>query len=316
MPETESVASLPALLQLSLDEQAFAACEAALVVDGDQTIVGANAAAEHLLRHPVGTLTGRALSTLLPERARVRHAAQVRRFADAGTGERRMVDRGAVTGLRGDGSECEIEVYLWRLDLPAGGAAAPMCLALLRDASIAPTLRRQVSDLNQRFVDVLDMAPVAMWVAENDRVVFANRAAHALFEAPGGRRIVGAPVRELISSDAWAALQAQMERALAGDDGGPPVQGRITRADGSTREVEIGSAPLPDHGRTVVQMVISDITAHRQQAHAEAAHRAELRHLSANVVEAREEERRRIARELHDELGQRLSGLKMALSTP
>jgi signal transduction histidine kinase len=39
-----------------------------------------------------------------------------------------------------------------------------------------------------------------------------------------------------------------------------------------------------------------------------------LRELSASVVEAREEERRRIARELHDELGQRLTALKMDLS--
>ncbi|HSI58139.1 MAG TPA: sensor histidine kinase [Ideonella sp.] len=43
--------------------------------------------------------------------------------------------------------------------------------------------------------------------------------------------------------------------------------------------------------------------------------RLELQQLSASLVEAREEERRRIARELHDELGQQLSALKMEVSS-
>lgn len=43
--------------------------------------------------------------------------------------------------------------------------------------------------------------------------------------------------------------------------------------------------------------------------------RNELRQLSANAVDAREKERHRIARELHDELGQRLTALKMDLSS-
>jgi signal transduction histidine kinase len=61
-------------------------------------------------------------------------------------------------------------------------------------------------------------------------------------------------------------------------------------------------------------MVISDVTERRAKAVEIEDSRRLLRRLSASVVEAREEERRRIARELHDELGQRLTALKIDLA--
>ena len=41
----------------------------------------------------------------------------------------------------------------------------------------------------------------------------------------------------------------------------------------------------------------------------------ELRRLSQRILEVQESERRLIARELHDEIGQQLTGIKMLLET-
>ncbi|MGF7190101.1 PAS domain S-box-containing protein [Robbsia andropogonis] len=69
-----------------------------------------------------------------------------------------------------------------------------------------------------------------------------------------------------------------------------------------------------DTGRRVYTVLLRDITA-RLQARAELqASRNELRHLSASIQAAREDEQSRIARELHDDLGQRLTALKVDLS--
>lgn len=56
-----------------------------------------------------------------------------------------------------------------------------------------------------------------------------------------------------------------------------------------------------------------DITAARQAEALRAADQQRLQTLSRKLVEAQETERRRIARELHDEIGQTLTGVKIAI---
>ena len=51
----------------------------------------------------------------------------------------------------------------------------------------------------------------------------------------------------------------------------------------------------------------------REQRAQEERHKAELERLSSKLMQAQEDERRRIARELHDEVGQALSALKLEL---
>ena len=75
---------------------------------------------------------------------------------------------------------------------------------------------------------------------------------------------------------------------------------------GEPRQLEVVCNRYQDNGHDVVQCNIRDITAHKQ-------FEEELRQLSGHVLRLQDEERRRIARELHDSTAQDLAAVAMNL---
>jgi PAS domain S-box-containing protein len=155
-------------------------------------------------------------------------------------------------------------------------------------------------------------------VDEQQKIVLFNRAAEQLFRIRR-EQILGASLDRLIPARFRAAHAAHIDQfgrtGVTSRRMGDVTTLWALRADtGDELPIEASISQAVEDGRRYFTVILRDITLRRQADEALLASQRELRELSARVLEAREEEKARIARELHDELGQLLTALKMDLS--
>ncbi len=88
------------------------------------------------------------------------------------------------------------------------------------------------------------------------------------------------------------------------------------RGDGTKLYVEVSASPIKDRSGRVIQVVhiARDITKRKTAEEELKKSHEELRNLTAYLQQIREDERAKIAREIHDELGQALTAIKMDIS--
>ncbi|MBX9793532.1 MAG: PAS domain S-box protein [Burkholderiaceae bacterium] len=302
-------------LELAFASAIHASQDAIVIVDDRQQIVLFNPAAQRMFGCSEASAIGSPLSRFIPERHRQAHEAHVRRFDGPGSAERPMWGRAPIRGLRATGEEFPARAMITRVEVPTEAGPGRYFTALLHDLSRERDLEAELDVQAVRMRSVFDLAPIAIWLTDGESIVYANAVCAELFAATDSRALVGKSIFALLHPQSHRPVREQMSQVWEKSDPVSLVHERIVQLDGHHRDVDIAMAAMPSHGRTILQMVITDISKRTQERRMLERSRLELQRLSAKQVDTREAERRHIARELHDELGQRLSSLKMELSS-
>ncbi|MGY6125517.1 PAS domain-containing sensor histidine kinase [Paraburkholderia strydomiana] len=203
---------------------------------------------------------------------------------------------------------------------------ATSAFMLLRARREASSARSEASvAINQSGVNEARMMAIIrssmeaiITIDEQQRIVLFNPMAEQVFGCTA-MEAIGASLERFIPERFRAAHARHVEQfGVTGVSDRQMGRQRVLsglRANGEEFPIEASISQTRDGGARLYTVMLRDVTERVSAEHAQQRAREELRELSANLQKIREDEKTRIARELHDDLGQQLTALKMDISS-
>ncbi|MGE5314844.1 MAG: GAF domain-containing protein [Acidobacteriota bacterium] len=184
----------------------------------------------------------------------------------------------------------------------------------LRDREEHRRAESALDETEDRYRLLVEQSPEAIIVHTDWILQYVNPAGVRLLNARSADELVGKNFLDFIPQEFHAdIMERQRELQKNNEKSGGLYLTYVTQAGERKYYESVGSGTTYD-GKPAIQIVIRDITERKRAEEELERSREELRELAAHLQSARESERTAIAREIHDELGQDLTGLKMDLA--
>lgn len=189
--------------------------------------------------------------------------------------------------------------------------------AVIQDVSALRVAHTRTVEQEARLAGIVQTAMDAIITVDSGhRIRLFNRAAEQIF-GYRAEELIGQPLDVLLPPDARQAHRGHVDRFThAGATSrrmgyGPVLRG--VRRGGETFPIDASISRVEIGRERYLTVILRDISARMRSEEELTRARDELRQMSIASQAAREEEKSRISRELHDELGQSLTALKIDL---
>ncbi|MGB7730627.1 MAG: PAS domain S-box protein, partial [Candidatus Acidiferrum sp.] len=279
------------------------AMDAIIGLNDEQTIVLFNEAAEKMFDCPRDQATGSPVDRFIPERFRERHGAHIRRFGETGSSSRAMGTLGTLWGLRANGEEFPIEASISHSNV----SGKLFFTVIIRDVTEQRLAERALRNSEERFRLFINHSPASAWLKdEQGHYIYMNatylKQLGVRAEDRWGKtdfEIFPREIAEEFTKNDQAALALGHPMEFTEESIGP---------GGEPCTWLTYKFPFRDaSGQMAVGGIGIDITERKNAREA-------LQALTGRLIHTQEEERARIARELHDDFSQRLALLGIGLA--
>jgi len=174
-------------------------------------------------------------------------------------------------------------------------------------ASISRQRSERVREAEDRYRSLVELSPDGIGISdENSRIVFANSALAKLVGAADASDLIGKRTLDFAHPDSREVVKERIAQLASGQHASW-LELKWIRLDGNVIDVETAGIPVRKDGKVLYQGFVRDVTERKK------AERT-LQQLSIRMLRLLDEERRRIAGQLHDTTGQNLIALKLNLA--
>jgi PAS domain S-box-containing protein len=276
-----------------------------LVFDNNRRIVKSNTEAFNKSRK---SLIGRNLFQIFPEKEAERLSSQIQNALTTGENvndEIKLVIEGEEKWFSVSVSRMHDDFVLW----------------VAREITSNKKTEKALRESEERYRHLVEYSPDIVGVHSDGILLFINPAGARIFGVENTEKFIGRPIGEMVHSHSRNAFSKQLKITSSKDEPSS-TEIKVTRLDGSIIYLETITIPVIYESYYATQFVARDNTAHktaekeRENLFKEISETQErLKILSRRLIEVQESERRTIARELHDEIGQSLTAIKIDLQS-
>jgi PAS domain S-box-containing protein len=312
LPFSETSSDFPAHIQEILDFEP----DGLLLINQRKRIVLANRQAEQLFGYSRREILGMGLTELVPERLRKVHASHIANFFSHPVA-RPMGTKLALFARRKDGSEFPVDISL----SPVKTAHQSLVACFIHDISEQKKVEVELREREQKYRALFEYANDAIFLLDMEGIHLQVNQKAADLLGYTREELVGMRIQDVVQEREYSDAQNRVQRLLKGESL-PLYERTFRKKDSSLIPVEINISLVKDSGGEPMffQSIVREITERKNNEREQQrlleelrSSREELRSLSKRLEQVREEERSQLARELHDQVGQTLTGLTMNL---
>lgn len=290
----ESEERLQAIIQSAMD--------AIIIIDAEQRITLFNAAAEQDFQCPSAEAIGAGIGRFV-------RGPLLQPPDDTGASTRAMAQHLALTGVRASGAEFPVDASISQVQLHGSS----LFIVILRDVTERKRAEAALRANEQRYRTLFSQAMDGILLLDTEGNLIDANDSFARMHGYSVGELLQMNLRALDTPGSLARAPERIRRVLAGETIGFEVE--QFHKDGHIVPLDVAASAIDIDGKPYVLAFHRDITERRRSQQELRRSQQELRELSKAANEALEAERRRTARELHDELGQALTALKMDLES-